>query len=161
MRERLERLLTPERKRFVKFGIVGVGGVAVNLLFVWIGEQIFAGLDKSATNAAASALGIVVSIFTNFLLNDAWTWGDRPKGGRKRDFLGRMAAYFAASAIAAGLQYGCAMALNQGLAWNLYLAQLIGIAIGMVINFVLNNVYTFRDRSKGNAGAEGGGANEL
>lgn len=137
--------------RLVKFGSVGVSGVGVNLLFVWIGVQIFGGFADPIRDASASALGIVVSIFTNFLLNDTWTWGDRRKGPRLRDLGARLGAFCAASSVAAVVQFGVAQGLVHGMGVNLYLAQSIGIGLASIVNFVANHVWTFRDQWVGNA----------
>ena len=188
LRATLERLLTPERKRFVKFALVGSSGVIVNLAFVWLTlvvlEKVNFGCaeveawlrcellsdgtvsDSCADScwpselqkALASAVGILISVGTNFLLNDGWTWGDRTKGGRKRDFLWRVTRYYAASAVAVGIQYGTAMVVvilwaNQGAqALDLYVGQLVGIALGTVVNFGINNVWTFRHESQKDPG---------
>ncbi len=142
----LAKVLSPERRRFIKFCVVGGSGVAVNLAFVWVGIQLFSAQEEAARDALASALGIFVSVFTNFLINDYWTWGDRPKGKRKRDFVARCARYYLASALAVALQYGVAMALTRAAGLHLMLAQLIGIALGTVVNYAINNLWTFRDR---------------
>jgi len=146
LRQLAHRLLPPAWLRFVKFGLVGASGVVVNLAFVWVGLALWNGSPEGTRKALASALGIVVSVFTNFLLNDAWTWADRRKGDRRRDLLARVGRYYLASAAAIALQYGVAMVLAQAADWNLYLAQLVGIALGTVVNYVVNNVWTFRDQ---------------
>ncbi len=138
--------LTADQRRFVKFCVVGASGVIVNLAFVWVGLRAFASLPTSWAEPAASALGIAVSIFTNFLINDGWTWSDRQKGRRKRDFAHRVALFYVTSAVAAAVQFGTAVGLNRGAGIDIYLAQLIGIVPGTAINYVVNNVWTFRDR---------------
>ncbi len=144
-RPRWYRHLTPERMRFIKFGTVGTSGLFINLGFVWIGHLVFSLLSPNTLKAASSALGIIVSVFTNFIINDAWTWGDRKKGPRKRDFIRRALRYYLASGLAIAIQFGTATALSIGLGWNLYIAQAIGILLGMLVNFFVNNFWTFRD----------------
>lgn len=135
MIERLRR-----HQRILQFATVGVSGVLVNMASVWVGLRIVLIADPQLRDALASALGIVVSVFTNFLLNDAWTWGDRAKG----PWLSRLARYYLVSAAAALLQFGCAMGLRLLLDVNLYLAQFSGIALGTIINYVANNRWTFK-----------------
>lgn len=118
----------------------------VNLLFVWLGELLLAGASERIRIAGASAIGIAVSVFTNFLLNDAWTWGDRQKDTSRKGFWTRVLRYYVASAAAIGIQFGIAQALAQGVALNLYLAQLVGIGAGMFVNYAINNKWTFRER---------------
>ena len=67
-------------KAIYVFGLVGSSGVIVNLLFVWLTLLL---IDDESI---ASAIGIFVSVFTNFL-NDAWTWGDRHKRQVPEPFL--------------------------------------------------------------------------
>ncbi len=151
MKERVVHLLrerlSPEQRRFIKFCVVGASGVFVNLGFVWVGLQLFASLDKAPREAAASALGIVVSVFGNFVLNSVWTWGDRDKGTRKRDLLGRVALYYLASSAAIGIQFGVAQLLALGFGMLIYAAQAIGILAGTVVNYVMNHYITFRERA--------------
>ena len=153
-------MLTPGRlKRLVKFGLVGVAGVAVNLA---VFEILFRVGQIQFT--VANALGIVVSIFTNFLLNDMWTWGDRVKGGRRRDWFGRLTKYYVSASAAAGVQLLVASAtvallfghievqVPAGLSLEMTsidigptLSVLTGIAFGMGINFLASHLWAFRD----------------
>lgn len=110
------------------------------MAFVWVGLRVSLVSDPGLRDALASALGILVSVFTNFVLNDVWTWGDR----QKRPWLARLYRYYLVSAAAALLQFGCAMGLRLLLDINLYLAQFSGIAIGTIINYVANNRWTFK-----------------
>lgn len=142
----IRRIFSKEQRRFIKFCIVGGSGVPVNLVCTWGGyHQIFFALDDTWRRAAAYVLGIVVSIFTNFLLNDLWTWRDRQKAAR--GFAGRMARFYLVSSMAACIQFGVAMGLSEGAGLHYLLAQVAGIAVAMAINFLVNNVWTFRARS--------------
>jgi dolichol-phosphate mannosyltransferase len=69
------RILTLSYFRsFIKFNIVGLTGVFVN-------EGLLIGLQSIGFYVlTASAIAIEVSILTNFLLNDLWTFRDRRSG---------------------------------------------------------------------------------
>lgn len=56
---------------FLKFAIVGASGVVVNLAAL----ALFSALGMRSS--VASALAIQVSIGTNFVINDRWTFADR------------------------------------------------------------------------------------
>jgi dolichol-phosphate mannosyltransferase len=141
----MRRLLSKEQRRFLKFCVVGASGVPVNLFFVWLGYNLlFAGLGDKLRTGLAFLLGLVVSIFTNFLLNDLWTWRDRQKA--TAGFLGRMLRFYLVSSAAAAIQYGTSMGLKLGLGLHYLVAPLIGIAVAMMVNFLVNNVWTFRER---------------
>lgn len=152
---RIVSSLVRERARFLKFCAVGTSGIFVNLLFVWAGNVLlFAPLPDFYKTPLSYALGIVVSIFTNFLLNYLWTWSDAERGGAAR-FFSRMVKFYLVSALAASVQF----AVSNGLAlltrlyfltgleelpveWKLLFA-LAGIAVGMLINFFMNLYWTF------------------
>lgn len=152
--------------RFVRFAVTGASGVFVNLAVVWSVEAALlpaAGVREAGPFAhehlvqlTALVAGIVVSIFTNFLINDRWTWGDVAKraawGERCRDF-------YLANGIAAGLQLALAWSfLRLGVfeiapagvdltPWATRLASLAAILVATPLNFAVNHLWTFRARA--------------
>ena len=121
---------------FIKFAIVGGSGVLVNmgLFFVltrWIQLKI----------AWASPIAIEVSILSNFLLNNIWTF-------RKRDtyvsFLPRVLRYHLVTGLAGIINYLTLLLLVRFAGMSDLLANLIGIVIGMFINFFLNSRWTWK-----------------
>ena len=128
----------------MKFCFVGASGVPVNLLFTWVGYSfLFATAEMAWRTALASLLGILVSIFTNFVLNDLWTWADRDKV--TLGIGSRLARFYLVSAVAAVVQFAAAMSLVEALGLHYLIAQLSGIAVAMVLNYVANNFWTFRE----------------
>ena len=140
----LRARLTPEQRRFVKFCMVGASGVFVNLAFVWLGQVAARDLDPANRDLVASLLGILVSVFGNFLLNNLWTWGDRTQGAGRRHFVRRVLQYYVASAAAIAIQFFTAQALLHGLGWNIFIGQTAGILLGTAVNYAANNIWTFR-----------------
>ena len=136
----------PERQRFLRFAVVGASGVLVNFAFLTLGLWVFADFSDGVRETSASGLGIAMSILTNFLLNDAWTWGDRKKGTRKRDVAWRFSTYAVGAGIAAALQFGVAAFFRSVLGAHVYFAQAMGIAIGTVVNYVISNKLVFKDK---------------
>ncbi len=150
-----DRLLA-QRWRFIKFCIVGGSGVIVNLALVWVGNDVlFETMGEWWRTSLSYLLGIIVSILTNFLLNDFWTWRDR-RGSGASSFLGRLVKYYAVSAIAALLQYLTSLGVTALLAlvlhgsasavvavWWKLLAVLAGVALGTAVNFVVNHFWTY------------------
>ncbi|RAL24727.1 hypothetical protein DL240_00520 [Lujinxingia litoralis] len=142
--------------RLLMFGVVGLSGVGVNLAvfkLFYLG-LVPGGLGEDARFLLANLAGIIVSIFTNFLLNDRFTWGDRQKGSR-RDWWRRLIRYYLAASGAGAVQMVTAWAslplwvmlnLNPG-GYKLAptLGVLTGIACGMALNFVASHFWAFRD----------------
>ncbi len=152
--------LTKDQRRFVKFVVVGASGVPVNLGTVALVTHALAGLlAPGPRDTVAYLAGIVVSIFTNFLLNNAWTWGDRAArdpGG----FFRRLVQFYVVSSAAAAVQFFTSVGLSALMRrtetftavlrgeFRIYhaLAPLAGIVLGMGINFTANHLWTFRRR---------------
>jgi dolichol-phosphate mannosyltransferase len=84
------RLATLPSSRFFKFCVVGATGVIVDMAILYVlsdPNALGLGLTRSKVVAAETA------IVSNFLLNDAWTFGDRTRGApglraKLRRFLG-------------------------------------------------------------------------
>jgi len=138
--------LSSDQQRFVRFGVVGASGVAVNFAFMALGLVLFGGLEANVRDFAASALGTVVSVLTNFVLNDAWTWGDRKKGVGRRDTALRFGAFAVGQGLGVALQIGVATLFRSSLDWNAFLAQAIGIGVGTIVNYIINNRLVFKDK---------------
>ncbi len=105
---RLQPFFTP---RFIKFGLVGASGVGVNLAVLWLGLQV--GLRSTA----ASALAIELSILSNFIVNELWTFAELRPGSRG----GRMVRFQLVSLVGAAAQFAVfvlgnllALRLTQG-----------------------------------------------
>lgn len=130
--------------RVSRFALVGGSGVLVNLGVV----ALLAAALPAGPGAlrVASAGGIAVSLVSNFLLNSAWTWGDRSG----RSGILRFARYLLVSTAAGLLQWGVAVAARELLPLAevlggsaIYVAQLAGIAMGMGLNYVANDLWTY------------------
>jgi dolichol-phosphate mannosyltransferase len=127
-----------ERSRtFLRFAAVGATGVVVNLgsFTVLMG----AGLSKFI----ASPLAIEVSIISNFLLNNFWTFADRSTDSRIH---------------IRGLKFNIVSLLSLAVSFTTFvvlsmldpsgipqLHQAIGIMPATAINYFLNSYWTFKD----------------
>ncbi|MBI5501279.1 MAG: GtrA family protein [Deltaproteobacteria bacterium] len=128
--------------RFLKFCIVGGSGVFVNYgvylpLTRWLHV-----LEESS-----QALSIAVSILTNFVLNEVWTFRDRRSGGAG-GFFRRLSQFYLVSLVGAAIQWGVAMPLcYRTLGVPDMLAVLIGIGVATGWNFLLNLIWTWKKSS--------------
>lgn len=124
---------------FLKFAVVGGSGVGVNMGLLYMLTRV-AELDV----AIASPIAIEVSILTNFALNNAWTFRKRHT---RVPFLSRLLRYHLVTGLAGLVNYLTLLLLVKLFGMNELLANLIGIALGTVINFSLNSLWTWRRRS--------------
>lgn len=128
--------------RFIKFGIVGGSGIVVNMGGLWFFTEVV-----GIYYLISSVLAIALAMISNFIWNDLWTWRDRGEPGVKA-YLTRMAKFMVVSSIAAYIG-------NLGVLWILthyfhvyyLISNLIGIAVGTILNYSVNNLWTFKSNS--------------
>jgi dolichol-phosphate mannosyltransferase len=128
--------------RFLKFGIVGASGTVVNLGLLYYGrEHLFASVAQPELRLNLSlALAIFFATLNNFCWNRLWTWADR-KQHYHRPVIVQFGQYTMACWLSIALQ---AVFTNLLAAHFYYLvANLIAIALTSVLNFVLNDLWTF------------------
>jgi len=128
---------TGELVRFVKFALVGVSGIGVNLGLFWLLTR-FAGLKE--TDFLALAIAIEVSIITNFTLNDFFTFRDRRAAG---GFFKRLVKFNVICLVGAGIQAGVYELLYHGLGIYDILSDFIGIAVATIWNYLVNLGWTW------------------
>lgn len=137
-----------EVRRVLKFGVVGASGVGVNMGLFALGVGVlFVGSAPSLRNTLASVVAVFVSIGTNFVVNDLWTWRDRREAGW-RAAISRLLRYYVVAGVAGGVQVGVMWLLSIPLGLNEHLANLVGIGAGIAINFFANNFWTFKKRAR-------------
>lgn len=122
---------------FLKFAIVGITGIIVNQGLLALQVDVF-GIDLRI----AGIIAIELSILNNFYLNNLWTWKDR----KKHSFTKRLLRYHMVTALSGGVNYAALLFLTGSLGMHYLVANLIGIGIGMVINFALNHLWTFQKK---------------
>ncbi len=132
----LARLRFRGSREFIAFCVVGASGVIVNLgLYVVLTRQAQVALPL------ASAVAIESSILSNFVLNELWTFRTRERRGR---FVGRMLRFQVVSGLAGLVNYGVFLGATLGFrVWDL-LGALIGIGTGVVFNYWLNSLWTWK-----------------
>jgi dolichol-phosphate mannosyltransferase len=134
-----------ELTRFLKFAVVGGSGVIVNEGTRFLLTR-YGGL-AAPRDWIAENIGIELSILTNFLLNNYFTFSDLRTPGA-RGFFTRLIKFNLVSLFGAGIQNGVYLGLTRyaGMAASPFdiLANLTGIALGMLWNFFSNNWWTWK-----------------
>jgi len=132
-----------ELKRFIQFCFVGLSGVGVNFGTFWL-------LTRGAGlwDLAAVILGWATATLSNFILNDIWTFGDRRVGNAKA-ILMRAVKFFLVSLAAVGIYYAVYTPLTRFLEVYDLVAYAIAIGIGLVWNFSMSVLWTWRKSEKG------------
>jgi dolichol-phosphate mannosyltransferase len=122
--------------RILKFAIVGLSGVGVNMGMLFVLTDYF-----HIPYLISSILAIEISIISNFFLNDLWTWKDRIK----KKYIYRFIQYHISVGITAiFVNWLILLLLTEIFGVYYLLSNLIGIALGTAVNYILNDVWTFR-----------------
>jgi dolichol-phosphate mannosyltransferase len=127
--------------RLLKFGVVGASGVIVNMGFLYIFVE-FVKLPYFI----ASLIAIELSIVSNFSINLVWTWRDRAK---EVSFWTKIFRYHVGAGATAIIgNYLILIGLTEWFGVQYLLSNLIGIAVGTACNFVVNDLWTFKNTAQ-------------
>ncbi len=123
-------------KTFLKFLAVGASGVVVNLVLFTI--LLNAGMSKFL----ASPIAIEISIISNFLLNNYWTFSTREMNDKTHI---RGLKFNLISLVALGVSYTTFLLLSaldpRGIP---QVHQAVGIVPATLVNYFLNSYWTFK-----------------
>jgi putative flippase GtrA len=121
--------------RFVRFNLVGAGGLAAQLSVLWLLASML-----SMPVAPATAIAVAVAVVHNFAWHRLWTWRDRGAHG-----LDAFIAFAAANGLVSLVGN---VAITTGLVHSAHLsplpANLIAIAVCACLNFWLADRLVFR-----------------
>jgi dolichol-phosphate mannosyltransferase len=122
--------------RFVTFAAIGGSGVVVHFL------TLYSAL-KAVEFPVAQALATIVAMTSNFVLNNMLTYRDRRLTGRR--FLTGLGSFYAVCSLGAVANVGIASAaFAHHYTW--WLSGLAGAAVGVVWNYAVSSVFTWRRR---------------
>lgn len=134
-------------RRVLRFGLVGVSGVVVNLGILAVLSDLL-----HIDDVVSAAIAIEASILSNFFFNNAWTFRDKNDGAQVSSTW-RLVRYNLVSLVGLGIQLGTfilltnaamrAFHLDRPGIWK-YPSQLVGIAIAMAWNFLTNFFWTWK-----------------
>ena len=120
--------------RFIRFGIVGAGGMVVDFGITWLCKE------KLRWNKYVSnSLGFVTAATNNYIWNRLWTFQSQ-SAEVAREYL----SFFGIAVVGLGLNNLVIYILHGRLHLNFYLSKLIAIGVVTIWNFSMNYVITFR-----------------
>jgi putative flippase GtrA len=137
--------------RYAKFGIVGASGTVVNMVVLYVAQELL--FDSIAAPRerlyVSLALAIFIATINNFSWNRLWTWADRQAstgtaGTPAPSTLTLFAKYLLASWLGIALQYGLTLWLAHYIDYRY--ANLLAIVLASVSNFIANDRWTFRKK---------------
>lgn len=137
----MKKIVRPFLSRlFVKFCLVGLSGVGVNLGLLWCLTEIL-GLFY----LCSAAISVEISIISNFLLNEFWTFSGH---GRSSPF-GRLLKFNLISLVGLAINLFILALLTEVGGLHYLLSATIAIGIVTAWNYLTNIAYTWRLRDEG------------
>ncbi len=141
LRDQVEFLINVAKLRFrqseefIRFALVGLSGLLVNLgSYILLTRRIGFGI------ALACPIAIELSILSNYFLNNVWTFKYRKV---TIPVYRRLFRFHVVSALAGSLNYIVFLILVYLMHVYDILANVIGISIGMLVNYSLNSIWTW------------------
>ena len=142
LRDQIEFLLNIPRlgfrnlEDFIKYSLVGVSGVFVNL-----GLYLFLTRYYEISELVAPLIAIESALISNFILNNFWTFGKRITQSRIRV---KFVKFHLVSGFSALINYSAFLTLF--LVFGLYdiLANFIGIGLAAIVNYLINSNWTWK-----------------
>ena len=142
LRDQIEFLLNIPRlgfrnlEDFMKYSLVGVSGVFVNLGLYFLLTRYY-----EISELVAPLIAIESALISNFILNNFWTFGKRITQSRIRV---KFVKFHLVSGFSALINYSAFLALF--LVFGLYdiLANLIGIGLAAIVNYLINSNWTWK-----------------
>jgi dolichol-phosphate mannosyltransferase len=125
--------------RFLKFGVVGLSGVFVDMTIMYLLGSIGWGLTSSKLVAGE------VAVVNNFIWNDAWTFRDASrsqKGWRKR--MRRFLKFNIVCLLGLGLSVGIINLVFNTIIPNRFVANFVAIGVTTMWNFWINSKLSWR-----------------
>ena len=143
LRDQIEFLLNIPRlgfrnlEDFMKYSLVGVSGVFVNL-----GLYLFLTRYYEISEVVAPLIAIESALISNFILNNFWTFGKRITHSRIRV---KFIKFHLVSGLSALINYSVFLTLF--LVFGLFdiLANLIGIGLAAIVNYLINSNWTWKN----------------
>ena len=141
-RDQIEFLLNIPRlgfrnlEDFMKYSLVGVSGVFVNL-----GLYLFLTRYYEISELVAPLIAIESALISNFILNNFWTFGKRITQSRIRV---KFVKFHLVSGFSALINYSTFLTLFLVLGLYDILANLIGIGLAAIVNYLINSNWTWK-----------------
>ena len=132
-------------RRYVRFGVVGASGVAVDMVaLVVLADPKMLALNLSLSKALAAE----VALMSNFIWNECWTFRDLAAGDHSWQGCLRRFAKFNLICLA-GIGWSVLLLNLQTRLFqmNIYLANLIAILLVSLWNFGFNLKFGWKNRS--------------
>jgi len=134
-----------EPVRTIKFALVGLSGVFINILTVQnVHTSLMMITDPKLRALLASMTGFETSLTWNFMLHELWTFKDL---SLQRNLIGRITRwlkYHVASIGSLLAQTSTVTLLSGLLGVPLHFSVILGVGLGFMVNYLIGRTYTWK-----------------
>ncbi|MDM5237014.1 sugar translocase [Bacillus cereus] len=123
-------------EKLLKFGLVGIFNTLITIISFMILVKL--GMNYLVANTISYLIGVANSYYWNK------NWVFKPNNKSTSMFF----KFLTVNLIVLAFNTLCLFILVDKLAFNPFIAQIFAIGVGMVINFVLNKIWTFNQTEK-------------
>ncbi len=118
-------------EKLLKFGLVGIFNTLITIIS--FGILVKLGMNYLVANTIAYLIGVANSYYWNK------NWVFKPNNKSTSMFF----KFLTVNLIVLAFNTLCLFILVDKLTFNAFIAQIFAIGVGMVINFILNKIWTF------------------
>jgi len=119
--------------KFLKFGVVGILGMAVDFLITWLCKEKLQ-FDKYISNS----IGFIIAASSNYFFNRVWTFQST-----NNQIVKEYSSFLLISIVGLGINNLIIYLLHEKMKLNFYLAKVIATGIVVLWNFFANYFFTF------------------
>jgi len=135
-----------EPTRIIKFGLVGLSGLFVNILMVLVSTTTLKPIigPSKFVYTIASIIGFEVSLTWNFILHELWTFKDLIKNKSIKGAILRWIKYHIASIGSLLTQTTSVTLLSGYFMVPVPISVTIGVFLGFIVNYVIGRFYAWK-----------------
>ena len=124
------------RVQFLKFIALGVMNTAVSLIVIYVLIKI--GLNYRLSNF----IGYIAGLINSFIFNKVWVFKT------KKNLIKEGLTFIIVFALCYGVQYLMLLLMVERYDINKYVSQFLSMGIYTFLNFILNRIFTFKNRNE-------------
>lgn len=124
-------------QQFIKFGIVGASNTIIALVIY------YTLVSLGVHYIIANLVGFVITIINSYYWNNKFVFKKKQENSKKKSFLKMACSYGITALLSNGLMY----IFIDIISISKYIAPLICLVITVPINFLLNKLWAFKDKS--------------
>ncbi|UJG43790.1 MAG: GtrA family protein [Candidatus Heimdallarchaeum endolithica] len=154
-----KKSLNPQiKRRFIRFSIVSLGGLAINELIIFIMLKILnqiaeedllftIGKIKIEKIIISTFLAIIIVTIYNFVLNKIWTFKEKEEGIEVNVFT-QFIKFSIVGASGTLVNLGVVYLLATIMNINEYVSTSIAFILSVINNYIFNEIWTFNVKNK-------------